>query len=52
VYCCNHNLELTAIKLFEDFVDSVITSNKSVGISIDSIVLLYNITAGLIKYIY
>jgi hypothetical protein len=52
VCCCNRNLEPTAVKLLEDFVDSVITSNKSVSISIDSTALLYNVTAGLIKYIH
>jgi len=46
---CNRNLEPTAVELLEDFVDSVTTSNKSVSISIDSTVLLYSVTAGLIK---
>jgi hypothetical protein len=49
VCCCNRNLELTAIKLLEDFINSVITSNKSIGISINSIALLYSVTTGLIK---
>jgi hypothetical protein len=50
MYCYNHNLEPTAVELFEDFVDSVITSNKSISISINSIALLYNVITGLIKY--
>jgi hypothetical protein len=52
VYYYNRNLEPTAVKLLEDFVDFVITSNKSISISINSTVLLYNITAGLIKCTY
>jgi hypothetical protein len=52
VCCCNYNLELTTVKLLEDFVDSVTISNKSVGVSINSIVLLCSVTTGLIKYTY
>jgi hypothetical protein len=52
MYYYNRNLELTAVELFKDFVDSVIISNKSISISIDLIILLYNITTGLIKYIH
>jgi hypothetical protein len=46
----NRNLEPTAVKLLKDFIDSVITSNKSVGVSINLIALLYSVTIGLIKY--
>jgi hypothetical protein len=52
VCCCNRNLEPTAVELLEDFVDFVIISNKSISVSIDSIILLCSITAGLIKYTY
>ena len=46
----NRNLEPTAVKLLKDFIDSVITSNKSISVSIDLIALLYSVTIGLIKY--
>jgi hypothetical protein len=46
----NRNLEPTAVKLLKDFVDSVITSNKSVGVSINLTALLCSVTTGLIKY--
>jgi hypothetical protein len=48
----NRNLEPTAVKLLKDFVDSVITSNKSVSVSINLTALLYSVTIGLIKYTY
>jgi hypothetical protein len=47
---CNRNLELTAVKLLKDFVDSVTTSNKSVSVSINLTALLCSVTIGLIKY--
>jgi hypothetical protein len=50
VCCYNRNLEPTAVKLLKDFVDSVITSNKSISVSINLTALLCSVTIGLIKY--